>query len=116
MRGRLGVVAVLALGVVVGWNGAGAYSGQPPFGGQRATPSPRGSALIALPLDGGPTRQLVLVDPVRRVVAVYQIDANDGSVVLKGVRDVQWDFQLRDYNGTRPSPDEIRALIRQPQP
>ena len=116
MRGLLGVLGVLGLGMIVGWGWTNAFSAQPPFSASRTDrPAATGGQMIAVPFDG-PTRQLVLIDPARRVVAVYQIDPTNGTVTLKSVRNTRWDFELKDYNGSRPSPEEIEALIGQPKP
>lgn len=73
-----------------------------------------GEGLIALSADAGDGReQITLVDPKAHVMAVYHIDRNTGEVSLKSVRNVHWDLQMDEYNGVRPSPRDIRALLQQ---
>ena len=34
-----------------------------------------------------------------------------GQIELKSVRNVQWDLLIEEFNGVRPLPREIRALL-----
>jgi len=80
---------------------------------QRAAVLPDASTgLIALPSalpDGRQT--LTIIDPRSRVMAHYQIEPGKGEIVLKGVRNITWDLQIDDYNGTSPLPSEVRSLV-----
>jgi hypothetical protein len=68
--------------------------------------------LIAISFDvGGGRQQLTLVDPRTRMVGVYHIDPATGELTLKSVRNVHWDLQMDEFNGTNPSPREIRSLL-----
>lgn len=68
--------------------------------------------MIALDLEGNDLFDLVaLVDPRARVMSVYQIDRNSGEITLRSVRNVTWDLQLDEFNGTRPTPREIREQV-----
>ena len=70
--------------------------------------------LIALTLPQGDHRQhLVLVDPQRRVVGVYQVDPTTGEVALRSVRNVSWDLQMTEFNSATPLPREIRSVVEQ---
>jgi hypothetical protein len=82
---------------------------------QRATVLPEASAgLIALPSLSADGRQmLTVIDPQRQTLAYYQIDATRGEIVLKGVRNLHWDLQIEEYNGTSPLPSEVRSLVEQ---
>lgn len=72
---------------------------------------PRG--LIALKLTAGAHLDYVaLVDPERRVMGVYQIDPSSGEIQLKSVRNVQWDLQMDEFNGTSPAPRDVRAMLK----
>lgn len=69
--------------------------------------------LIVLHLDGAPNHPLVaLIDARKRVMSVYQVDSNTGEIRLKSVRNVDWDLQLDEFNGTSPSPREIQSLLQ----
>jgi len=78
----------------------------------RAVPSDQ---LIAMSFDLGDGRQQVtMVDPRQRVLAVYHIDKASGGIALKGVRNVQWDLLMEDFNSAgAPTPREVRAISQQ---
>lgn len=56
-------------------------------------------------------QQVTLIDPVARSMSVYHIETATGEITLKSVRRVHWDLQMEEFNGTSPSPREIRSLI-----
>ena len=104
----------LALGfgllvAAVVWGGPQAGSRQMQ---DRAVPSDQ---LIAMSFDLGDGRQQVtMVDPRQRVLAVYHIDKASGGIALKGVRNVQWDLLMEDFNSAgTPTPREVRAISQQ---
>jgi hypothetical protein len=66
--------------------------------------------VLTLPREGG-SEQLVVVDPNQRVMAVYQVDGARGELALTSVRNFRWDLQMDEFNGTSPSPREIRAML-----
>lgn len=69
--------------------------------------------LIALSADGADGRQqITLIDPKTRVMSVYHIDRATGEITLKSVRNVQWDLLMEEFNGTSPSPRDIRQLLQ----
>ena len=71
------------------------------------------NGLAALTVSSSPeTEYLVLVDPSRGVMGVYYIDQGTGEVHLKSVRNVHWDLQMDVFNGTSPSPREIREMLK----
>jgi hypothetical protein len=68
--------------------------------------------LIALSFDAGGGRQHVtLIDPRTHVVSVYAIDPATGEIALRSVRNVHWDMQMDEFNGSAPNPREIRSLL-----
>jgi len=70
--------------------------------------------LIALSHDLGEGRQQVtVIDPKMRVMAVYHVDPTSGEITLKSVRNIHWDLQMEEFNGVKPSPRDIRALLEQ---
>jgi hypothetical protein len=75
----------------------------------RHTPS---GELIALSFDAGGGRQhITLIDPRTRMMGVYAIDPANGELSLRSVRNAHWDLQMDEFNGTNPSPREIRSLL-----
>ncbi len=57
--------------------------------------------------------QVTLIDGKTRVMCVYHIDRATGEIELKSVRNVNWDLLMEEFNGVRPLPREIRALLEQ---
>ncbi|TWT42929.1 hypothetical protein [Botrimarina hoheduenensis] len=55
----------------------------------------------------GPPLMLIL-DPVRQVVAVYQVDSALGVITLKSVRRIAYDLRLEAFNATEPTPAAIQ--------
>jgi hypothetical protein len=69
--------------------------------------------LIALPTPIDNTRQqLTIIEPRTHVLSVYHLDLATGSVTLKSVRNLSWDLQIDEFNGTKPLPREIRAQLQ----
>jgi len=58
-------------------------------------------------------QQLTIIDPRREVVSVYHVDLASGVIALRSVRNIHWDLQMSDYNGQKPLPREIQALMEQ---
>jgi len=56
-------------------------------------------------------QQMVVIDPVLRVMAVYHVDSTSGKVSLKSVRNIKWDLLIEEFNGGEPSPRDIRTLL-----
>jgi hypothetical protein len=83
---------------------------------QRATPAvpATSSGLIALASAAGEQRQQVtVIDPEKHVMSVYHIDLATGVVMLKSVRNIHWDLQMSEFNGTNPLPREVRSMLDQ---
>ena len=59
---------------------------------------------------GGP-HWVVVVDPERQVLAVYQVDQATGEIILKSVRSVSDDLRLKQHNTSKPTPREVRAML-----
>jgi len=69
--------------------------------------------LIALTVSAGDgAEHVALVDPIERIMSVYAIDPKSGEIHLKSVRNVYWDLKMDEFNGTSPSPSEIRAMLK----
>ncbi len=58
-------------------------------------------------------QQLTLLDPRTHVMSVYHIDGGSGRIELKSIRNIHWDLQMDEFNGSAPLPGEIRALLEQ---
>ncbi len=79
-----------------------------------AAASSAGTGLVTLSTPAGDNRQQVtLIDSATRTMAVYHIDTTSGEIVLKSVRNLNYDLQMIEFNGTSPLPNEIRALLEQ---
>ncbi len=77
-------------------------------------PATSTGGLIALATSVDEQRQQVtVIDPATRVLGVYHIDLSTGVVTLKSVRNIHWDLQMMEFNGTRPLPDEVRSILEQ---
>ena len=61
--------------------------------------------------DSEGNQQVTLIDPVGRAMSVYHIETATGEITLKSVRRFHWDLQMEEFNGTSPSPRDIRSLI-----
>jgi len=80
---------------------------------QRPAPATTGGELITLTAQSDNRQQVTVIDTSKRVMSVYQIDMNDGKITLRSVRNLFWDLQMSEFNGTSPLPREIRALLEQ---
>jgi hypothetical protein len=107
----LGVVVVLAVAVLVAPSGEALAQRPGP------TQSESNGGLIALSMPSGAERQVVtVIDPRQRSMSVYHVELATGEITLKSVRNIQWDLQMMDFNGTNPLPKEIRAVLDSKQP
>ena len=59
---------------------------------------------------------VTVIDPRQRSMSVYHVELSTGEITLKSVRNIQWDLQMMDFNGTNPLPKEIRAVLDSKQP
>ena len=77
-------------------------------------PAVASSQLITLTAQVGDNRQqLTVIDPALRVMSVYHIESSTGVITLKSVRNINWDLQMIEFNGTAPLPGEIRSQMEQ---
>lgn len=104
--------AAALLGLLAGGSAAWGVSplaAEPAFGAQ---PAPAGEGADALQLrvlhnpQGPPT--MAVLDPVRQVLAVYQVDPTSGQISLRSVRLVRFDLRLDDFQTNKPSPADLR--------
>jgi hypothetical protein len=114
MRSTVCVLLVAAsLGAVgFGMQVVSAQSSDSPQVNKLPEPS---DGLIALSFpgeEGNGAHMVAVVDPETRVMSVYHIDRASGGISLKSVRSVHWDLQMEEFNGARPTPNEIRSLIQ----
>ena len=82
---------------------------------QRPAASPAGGKnLITIPAAAGEgIQQLTVIDPELRVMSVYHIQSSSGEISLKSVRNIHWDLQMTEFNGTSPLPRDIRSILEQ---
>src|SRR5262245_57021153 len=55
------------------------------------------------PIDNA-RQQLTVIDPRMQVMSIYHLDLPTGNVTLKSVRNIRWDLQIVEFNGTSPLP------------
>ncbi len=68
--------------------------------------------LIAFTAPAQGDRQLLMVvDPLAHVVCAYHVDTASGEISLRSVRNIHCDLQLLDFNGSAPSPQDIRSML-----
>lgn len=60
-------------------------------------------------LPGG-NQQLIIVDSRTHSMAVYHVDATQGKIQLKSVRNLVWDLAMEQFNGQAPLPSELRQV------
>lgn len=109
--------AGLLVGILVTWMLSDASSSPPSAFAQRFTGSEPAAAprddLIAITGAVTDGQQLILlVDPQRRTLGSYLVNARTGQISLRSVRNIRWDLELEEFNGMEPSPDKIQALLR----
>lgn len=68
--------------------------------------------LVVVGVAGEAGRHVVVVDPRTRVMSVYAIDGASGQIQLRSVRNVAWDLLVEEFNGGKPSPSEVRAIMQ----
>lgn len=85
----------------------------PPTLGARVPVAAAGDLMAFSSEAGSGPAQVTLIDVKSRVMAVYHVDRATGQIELKSVRNVQWDLLVEEFNGVRPLPREIRALLEQ---
>lgn len=54
---------------------------------------------------------ITVIDRQQQVMSVYLVESKTGEINLKSVRNLRWDFMMDEFNGTKPLPEEIRALV-----
>jgi len=71
-----------------------------------------GGQFIALTTPGAEGEPYVtLIDPQLRSIGVYHIDPVSGEISLKSVRNYHWDLLMDEFNGVKPLPRELRAML-----
>ena len=110
-------VAGLLIGVTLTWILTGASTVSPNAFAERFQGSDQTGAmrddLIAVSGAVVEGQQLiVLIDPRQRTLGSYHVDARSGQISLRSVRNIRWDLELEEFNGTEPSPEKIQALLR----
>lgn len=87
-----------------------------PASGQRpANPAGSGHLVVSTSPLPDDRHLIVVVDPVTRHAAVYVVAA-DGTLALKGARDLTWDLMVGEFNAQEPRPAAIRKLLEAAPP
>jgi hypothetical protein len=102
--GAIGGALIVAL--------AGSFLRESPVYAQRpgAIDSSAELTAVTTPLDAT-HQQLTVIDPRMQVISVYHMDLPTGAITLKSVRNIRWDLQLVEFNGTSPLPSVIRSQL-----
>ena len=102
--GAIGGALIVAL--------AGTFLRESPVYAQRPGAIESSAELITLtaPLDNT-HQQLTVIDPRLQVVGVYHMDLPTGTITLKSVRNIRWDLQIVEFNGTSPLPSQVRSSL-----
>ncbi|MEQ8846212.1 hypothetical protein [Botrimarina sp.] len=84
-----------------------------PVGRSRPTSPASGPGVVDWKiLENRNGKHLALVfDPIRRVFAVYQVDAESGEIMLRSVRNLTADLSLPQYNSSNPAPRDIQVML-----
>lgn len=86
------------------------------LGGPSAAAVPGiGNGMIAMSQLAPDNRSQIVtvVDPVNRSMATYRVDLASGKIALCSVRNLHWDLQMSDFNGTNPSSKEVQTMSEQ---
>ncbi len=86
-------------------HGQNAYSQQEP-----AVPSSPSVLQVQSAMLPSGVQQLSIIDSQARSLAVYHIDSTTGKILLKSVRNLQWDLKMEHFNGQAPLPGELRQV------
>lgn len=87
------------------------FDGTNSSGNQQAVVGDGGLMVVSAGSSGN-QQTLVLVDPQTRRLASYQVDLSTQKVSLRSVRNIRWDLEIDEFNGTEPTPERIRALLQ----
>ena len=88
------------------------FDGTNSSGNGQASISQDGLVVISGGTAGGNQQVLLLVDPKTRRLACYHVELSSGKVSLRSVRNIRWDLEIDEFNGTEPTPERIRALLQ----
>ena len=55
--------------------------------------------------------RVILIDPIQRRMAVYQIEGENGAIQLQSVRNLGADLQVQEFNSGDPSPIDMQKLL-----
>lgn len=110
-------VVGLIVGVTLTWILSGASTVSPNAfaerfqgGGQSVAQRDDLIAVSGAVVDG--QQLIVLIDPRRQTLGSYHVNAQNGQISLRSVRNIRWDLELEEFNGMEPSPEKIQALLR----
>lgn len=103
----LGAVLVITATAGVGSSEPGTM---PPVNSTAVMPS---GQLIAHVIDAdGQAPFVTVIDPLQRVMAVYQVDRSTGKITPASIRNFTWDLQMIQFNSGEPLPQDIRSGLQ----
>jgi len=71
------------------------------------------NGVVMIPLAGnGGGSQLAVLDVTKQTLAIYYVENQTGKLTLQSVREIRWDLQMKDFNGSQPLPREIQAMLK----
>ena len=79
---------------------------------QAVVPAIGATAVVShvLETEGRPTR-VIVIDPARRVMAVYEIGREKAEIGLLSSRNFSYDMQLLGHNSVDPSPEDVKKML-----
>ena len=108
-RQTVGYVAtVVVVAGLCGWYA----NAEMAWANQAIAPATGSTGLIAhvQQIDGRSTR-VIVIDPVLRVMAIYEIGREKAEIKLLSSRNFSYDMQLLGYNSVDPSPEDVKKML-----
>lgn len=110
---RQGIGVVVAAGVLAAAVWMGQAASQPAEAAPLVPGNLAAGGLIAHVLDAeGRPQRVIVIDPVSRVMAVYDVVRESGEIQLKSVRNITADLQMLEFNSGAPSPADIQETLQ----
>ena len=109
--GRIGFVVVLGSLFWLLSPSLATMHGQTAYSQQEAASRPSQNSLqVQSAMLPSGVQQMLVIDSQAKSLAVYHIESTTGKILLKSVRNLQWDLQMEHFNGQVPLPSELRQV------